>query len=129
MTTDVGLAIQAAIERGETHRPMWQGRLLVRLFNYQQGLATVVTVPGRDYAEVGAIKRGTRVIPRSELSRRAHELPMAEALVILRLAWHSIARAKSILFGDANGFPQSIFNRAAGDGLSPNITIVLFEVE
>jgi hypothetical protein len=75
MTTDVGLAIQAAIERGEAHRAMWQGRLLVRLFNYQQGLAIVVTVPGRDYAEVDAIKCGTRVIPWGELSRRAHELP------------------------------------------------------
>jgi hypothetical protein len=59
MTTDVGLANQAAIERGEAHRAMWQGGILVRLFNYQPGLAIVVTVSGRDYAEIGAIKRGT----------------------------------------------------------------------
>jgi hypothetical protein len=75
MNTDVSLAIQAAIERGEAHRAMWQGRLLVRLFNYQHGLAIVVTVAGRDYVEVDAIKCGPRVIPWSDLSRRAHELP------------------------------------------------------
>jgi hypothetical protein len=54
---------------------MSQGQLVVRLFNYPQGLAIVVAVPGRDYAEVDAIKRGTRVIPWSDLSRRGHEPP------------------------------------------------------
>jgi hypothetical protein len=67
MTTDVGLAVQAAIERGEAHRAMWQGQLVVRLFNYPQGLAIVVTVPARGYAEIDAIKCGTRVIPWSDL--------------------------------------------------------------
>ena len=75
MTTDVGLAILAAIERGEAHRAVWQGRILVGLFNYQRGLAIVVTVPRRDYSQVRAINRGTLVIPWSDLSRRAHELP------------------------------------------------------
>jgi hypothetical protein len=75
MTTDVGLAIQAAIERGEAHRAMSQGQLVVRLFSYPQGLAIVVTVPARDYAEADAIKCGMRVILRSDLTRRAHELP------------------------------------------------------
>jgi hypothetical protein len=72
---DVGLAIQAAIARGESHRAMSQGQLQVRLFNYPVGLAIVVTVPARDYAELDAMKCGTRVIPWSDLSRCAHELP------------------------------------------------------
>lgn len=75
MATDVGLAIQAAIERGEAHRAISQGRLRVRLFNYPQGLAIVVTLATRDYADVEAVKRGTQVIPWRELSRRATELP------------------------------------------------------
>jgi hypothetical protein len=73
-TADVGLAIQAAIERGEAHRAMSQGQLRVRLFNYPQGLAIVVTVPARDNGEREAPKCGTRVIPWSDLGRRAHEL-------------------------------------------------------
>jgi hypothetical protein len=72
---DVGLAIQAAIARGEAHHSMSQGQLRVRLFNYPLGLAIVVMVPARDYAELDAIKCGTRVIPWRDLSRRAHELP------------------------------------------------------
>jgi hypothetical protein len=75
MNTDVGLAIQAAIARGEAHRAISQGQLRVRLFNYPQGLAIVVTVPARDYADIEAVKRGTRVIPWRELSQRANELP------------------------------------------------------
>jgi hypothetical protein len=54
MTVDVGLAIQAAIARGEAHRATSQRQIRVRLFNYPQGLAVVVTVPARDYAEVDA---------------------------------------------------------------------------
>jgi hypothetical protein len=49
--------------------------LRVRLFNYPQGLAIVVTVPACDNAELDALNAGTRVIPWSDLSRRAHELP------------------------------------------------------
>ena len=75
MTTDVGLAIQAAIERGEAHRAISQGQFRVRLFNYPQGLAIVVTVASSDDAELAALKHGTRVIPWRELSRRAIELP------------------------------------------------------
>jgi hypothetical protein len=72
MTTDAGLAIQAAIARGE---PTARRPLRVRLFNYPQGLAIVVTVPAGDNAELDALNAGTRVIPWSDLSRRAHELP------------------------------------------------------
>jgi hypothetical protein len=75
MTVDVGLAIQAAIERGEAHRALSQRHLRVRLFNYPQGLAVVVTVPARDNGELEALNAGTRVIPWRDLSRRAHELP------------------------------------------------------
>jgi hypothetical protein len=49
--------------------------LRVRLFNYPQGLAIVVTVPACDNAELDTLNAGTRVIPWSDLSRRAHELP------------------------------------------------------
>jgi hypothetical protein len=75
VTADVGLAIQAAIARGEAHRAMGQGQLVVRLFNYPQGLAVVVTIPARDNGELDTLNAGIRVIPWSELSRRAHELP------------------------------------------------------
>jgi hypothetical protein len=75
MSTDVGLAIQAAIERGEAHRAISQGKLRVLLFNYPRGLAIVVTVPARVGGELKALSAGTRVIPWSELSQRAHELP------------------------------------------------------
>jgi hypothetical protein len=75
MTTDVGLAIQAAIARGEAHGAMCPQPLRVRLFNYQQGLAIIVTVPARANAELDALNAGTRVIPRNDLSRHAHELP------------------------------------------------------
>jgi hypothetical protein len=75
MTSDVGLAIQAAIERGEAHRALSQQQLRLRLFNYPQGLTIVVTVPARDNGELDALNAGTRVIPWSDLSRRAHELP------------------------------------------------------
>jgi hypothetical protein len=75
MVTDVGLAIKAALERGEAHRAMSQGRLRVRLFNYPQGLAIVVTVPATGKADLEALKCGTRVIPWRELSERADKLP------------------------------------------------------
>jgi hypothetical protein len=72
---DVGLAIQAAIARGEAHEAMCRRPLRVRLFNYPQGLAIVVTVPAGDNGELDALNAGTRVIPWSDLSKRAHELP------------------------------------------------------
>jgi Plasmid encoded RepA protein len=75
MTVDVGLAIQAAINRGEAHRALSQRQLRVKLFNYPQGLAIVVTIPARDNGELAALNAGTRVIPWRDLSRRAHELP------------------------------------------------------
>jgi hypothetical protein len=75
MTIDVGLAVQAAIERGEAHRATSQRQLRVRLFNYLQGLAIVVTIPARDNGELEVLNAGTRVIPWRDLSRRAHELP------------------------------------------------------
>jgi hypothetical protein len=75
MTIDVGLAVQAAIERGEVHRATSQRQLRVRLFNYPQGLAIVVTIPARDNGELEVLNAGTRVIPWRDLSRRAYELP------------------------------------------------------
>jgi hypothetical protein len=54
---------------------MSQRQLRVRLFNYPQGFAIVVTVPARDNGELDALAAGTRFIPWSDLSRRAHELP------------------------------------------------------
>ena len=46
----------------------------MRLFNYPQGLAIIVTAPAREHGELDALNAGTRVIPWSDLSRRAHEL-------------------------------------------------------
>jgi hypothetical protein len=74
LTADVGLAIQAAIERGEAHRAMSQRKLRVRLFNSPAGLAIVVTIPARDNVELEALDCGKRVIPFGDLSRCAHEL-------------------------------------------------------
>jgi hypothetical protein len=74
LSADVGLAIQAAIERGEAHRAMCQKKLRVRLFNSSEGLTIIVTVPPRDNVELEASDCGRRVIPWSDLSRRAHEL-------------------------------------------------------
>jgi hypothetical protein len=73
-TADVGLAIQAAVARGAAHCAMSRQKLCVRLFNYPEGLTVIVTVPERDDAELEAIECGKRVIPWSDLSRRAHEL-------------------------------------------------------
>jgi hypothetical protein len=71
MTTDIGLAIQAAIARGEAHRAPCQRQIRVRLFNYPQGLTIVVTVPrARQRQARCAERRDTG----SDLSRRAHEL-------------------------------------------------------
>ena len=74
LTPDVGLAIQAAIERGEAHHAMSLRKLRVRLFNSPGGLAVIVTVPARDHVELEARDCGKRVIPWSDLSRRACEL-------------------------------------------------------
>lgn len=74
LTANVGLAIQAAIARGEAHRAMCQMKLRVRLFNSPEGLIIIVTVPARDNVEFEALECGKRVIPWSDLSRRAHEL-------------------------------------------------------
>jgi hypothetical protein len=75
LTADVGLAIQAAMARGEAHHAMCQKKLRVRLFNSPEGLTIIVTVPARDNVEFEALDCGRRVIPWSDLSRRAHELP------------------------------------------------------
>jgi hypothetical protein len=48
LTANVGLAIQAAIERGEAHRTVSRQKLRVRLFNSPEGLTIIVTVPARD---------------------------------------------------------------------------------
>jgi hypothetical protein len=72
---DVGLAIEAAIARGAAHTAMCRRPLRVRLVNYPQGLAIVVTFPAGDHGELDALNAGTRVIPWKDLSKRAHELP------------------------------------------------------
>jgi hypothetical protein len=74
LTADVGFAIQAALARGEAHRVMCQKKLRVRLFNSPTGLTIVVTVPARENVELEASDCGRRVIPWSDLSRRAHQL-------------------------------------------------------
>jgi hypothetical protein len=74
LTADLGLAIQAAIERGEAHRAMSRRNLRVRLFNSPEGLAIVVSIPARDNVELEALACGKRVITWSDLRRRAHEL-------------------------------------------------------
>jgi hypothetical protein len=83
LTADVGLAIQAALARGEAHRAMSQRKLRVRLFNSTHGLAIVVTIPARDNLELEALECGKWVIPWSDLSRCAHELSdIVDACVI-----------------------------------------------
>jgi hypothetical protein len=74
LTADVGLAIHAAIERGEAHRAICLRKLRVRWFNSPEGLTIIVTVPARYKVDLEELDCGRRVIPWSDLSRRAHEL-------------------------------------------------------
>jgi hypothetical protein len=74
LTADVGLAIQAAIERGEAHRAICLQKLRVRWFNSPEGLTIIVTVPARYKIDHEPLACGRRVIPWSDLNRRAHEL-------------------------------------------------------
>jgi hypothetical protein len=74
LTAEVGLAIQAAIVRGEAHREICLRRLRVRWFNSPEGLTIIVTVPARYNVDLEPLEGARRVVPWSELNRRAHEL-------------------------------------------------------
>ena len=74
LTAEVGLAIQAAIERGEAHRAICLRKLRVRWFNSPEGLTIIVTVPARYKIDLEPLDCGRRVIPWRHLNRRAHAL-------------------------------------------------------
>ena len=74
LATSMTLTAEVGIERGEAHRAICLRKFRVRWFNSPEGLTIIVTVPARYKVDLEPLECGRRVVPWSDLNRRAHEL-------------------------------------------------------